>query len=63
MLDVFGNKYQILEDWPYQIRARCLFKEPIVTPLKNQPDFKWTILDEEVLFKSVILTIKCAVKF
>ena len=63
MLDVFDNNYQILEDCPYRIRATCLFKEPIVTPLKNQPDFKCTVPDEEVLFKSLILTIKCALKF
>ena len=63
MLDVFDNKYQIPKDWTYQIRARCLFKEPNVNPLKNQLDFECIVPDEDVLFKSLILTIKCALKF
>lgn len=42
------DRHPIPEDWPYQ-RARCLFKEPVVTPLENQPDFKWTVPDEEGL--------------
>jgi hypothetical protein len=41
------NRYQIPDPWPYQ-EARRLFKEPVVTPTEELPEFKWNAPDEEV---------------
>lgn len=41
------GRYQIPEPWPYQ-EARRLFKEPLVTPTEELPEFKWNAPDEEV---------------
>lgn len=43
----FHARYQVPDPWPYQ-EARRLFKEPLVTPVEEVPDFKWTAPDAEV---------------
>ncbi|ERN03200.1 hypothetical protein AMTR_s00003p00149890 [Amborella trichopoda] len=42
------ERYVIPENWPYQ-DARCLFKEPLVSPLEDLPEVKWASPDEEGL--------------
>ncbi|CAK9877862.1 unnamed protein product [Sphagnum jensenii] len=47
------DRYQIPDPWPYQ-EARRLFKEPVVTPTEELPEFKWNAPDEEGLRKFLV---------
>ncbi|KAG0575487.1 hypothetical protein KC19_5G007200 [Ceratodon purpureus] len=47
------DRYQIPEPWPYQ-EARRLFKEPLVTPSEEIPEFKWAAPDAEGLVKFLV---------
>ncbi|KAF3794412.1 Flap endonuclease 1 [Nymphaea thermarum] len=47
------ERYQIPENWPYQ-DARRLFKEPIVSPVEEQEEPKWTAPDEEGLIAFLV---------
>lgn len=47
------DRYQVPDPWPYQ-EARRLFKEPLVTPVEEVPDFKWTAPDAEGLRKFLV---------
>lgn len=47
------DRFQIPANWPYQ-KARCLFKEPKVTPQELQPNLEWTTPNEEGLKKFLV---------
>lgn len=47
------DRFQIPTYWPYE-EARCLFKEPQVTPEKLQPNLEWTTPNEEGLKKFLV---------
>ncbi|XP_031484655.1 flap endonuclease 1-A-like isoform X2 [Nymphaea colorata] len=47
------ERYKIPENWPYQ-EARTLFKEPIVSPVEELDEAKWTSPDEEGLISFLV---------
>lgn len=47
------DRFQIPAYWSYQ-EARCLFKEPQVTPQELQPNLEWTTPNEEGLKKFLV---------